>query len=130
MLNITLWVLQFLLAAAYLAHGWMFLSPPASMAEQLNAEISPALRIFIGVAEVLAAIGLTLPAITRIMPSIVPAAAAGLVIVMISATIFHVARGEMSAAVVTIILLALVSSVAYARWKVAPIPPRSATHAR
>jgi hypothetical protein len=49
-----------------------------------------------------------------------------LAIVMISATIFHITRGEMSAAVVTAILLALVSFVAYTRWKVAPILPRTA----
>ena len=59
MLNISVWVLQFLLAAAFRAHGWLFLSPPATMVEQMNASINPALRIFIGVAEVLAAIGLT-----------------------------------------------------------------------
>jgi putative oxidoreductase len=126
MLNICVWVLQFLLAAAYLAHGWLFLSPPATMVEQMNASINPALRIFIGVAEVLAAVGLILPAVTRIMPSLVPAAAAGLGIVMISATIFHIGRGETSSAVVTAILFALVSFVAYIRWKVSPIRARTA----
>ena len=125
MLNVCLWVLQFLLAAAFLAHGWLFLSPPATMVDQMNAAINPALRLFIGVAEVLAAVGLTLPGVTRVMPSLVPSAAAGLAIVMISATIFHIARGETSSAVVTAILLALVSFVAYARWKVSPIRPRT-----
>lgn len=126
MLNISAWVLQFLLAAVFLAHGWLFLSPPAAMVEQMNASIPPALRIFIGVAEVLAAVGLTLPGITRVMPSLVPSAAAGLAIVTMSATVFHIARGEASSAVVTAILLALVSFVAYTRWKVWPIRPRSA----
>jgi uncharacterized membrane protein YphA (DoxX/SURF4 family) len=125
MLNISVWVLQFLLAAAFLAHGWLFLWPPATLVEQMNASISPALRIFIGVAEVLAAIGLTLPGITRIMPSMVPSAAAGLAIVMISATVFHIARGEMSSGAVTAILLALSLLVAYTRWKVSPILPRT-----
>jgi uncharacterized membrane protein YphA (DoxX/SURF4 family) len=125
MLNISLWVLQFLLAAAFLAHGWMFLSPPASFVQQLNASINPAFRIFIGLAEVLAAIGLTVPGITHVMPSLVPASAAALAIVMIGATAFHVARGEMSSAVVTVILLALVSFVAYMRWKALPIRPRT-----
>ena len=125
MRNISVWVLQFLLAAAFLAHGWMFLSPPATMVEQMNAAINPSLRIFIGVAEVLAAIGLTLPAVTGIMPWLVPGAAAGLAMVMISATVFHVARGEISSAVVTAILLGLTSFVAYTRWKVLPIRPRT-----
>ena len=125
MLNISLWVLQFLLAAAFLAHGWLFLSPPADMVEQMNASINPAFRIFIGVAEVLAAVGLTLPGLTRILPSMVPSAAAGLAIVMISATVFHISRGEMSSALVTAILLVLVSLVAYTRWKVLPIRRRT-----
>jgi hypothetical protein len=80
-----------------------------------------ALRHFIGVAEVLAAIGLTLPGITRIMPWLVPSAAAGLMIVMISATIFHATRGEAGSAITTAILLAVVTFVAYMRWKVRPI---------
>jgi len=124
MLNITLWALQFLLALAFFAHGWMFLSPPASMVEQMNASIAPALRIFIGVAEVLAAVGLTVPGITRVQPWLVPAAAAGLAVVMVCATVFHVARAEISSAVITTILFGLVSFVAYMRWKVMPILPR------
>ena len=74
---------------------------------------------------VLAAIGLTLPGITHIMPSLVPSAAAGLTIVMIGATVFRIARGEISSAVVTTILLALTVFVACTRWKVLPIRPRA-----
>ena len=48
MLNITLWVLQALLALAFLAHGWLYLQPPAEMVEQMNAAINPSFRIFIG----------------------------------------------------------------------------------
>jgi putative oxidoreductase len=125
MLNISVWVLQFVLAAAFLAHGWMFLSPPASLLAQMNAAIHPTFRIFIGVAEVVAAIGLTLPGLTRVMPWVVPAAAAGLAIVTISATVFHITRGEVSSALVTAILLALTSFVAYVRWRVLPILPRA-----
>jgi uncharacterized membrane protein YphA (DoxX/SURF4 family) len=50
-----LWVLQVLLALAFLAHGWMFLFPPASLLEQMNAAIAPGFRLFLGAAEVLAA---------------------------------------------------------------------------
>ena len=121
MLNITLWVLQVLLALAFLAHGWLYLSPPADMVQQLNAAMAPPLRVFIGVAEVAAAVGLTVPALTRTLPWLVSAAAAGLAVVMISATVFHLARGEMSSAAVTTVLLAVTSFVAYMRWKVAPI---------
>ena len=78
-----------LLAVVFLAHGTFLLVPPASMIEQMNAAMSPAFRIFIGVSEVAAAIGLTVPGLTRVLPWLVPAAAAGLMVVMISATVFH-----------------------------------------
>ena len=121
MLNITLWVLQGLLALAFLAHGWLYLRPPAEMVEQMNAAINPSFRIFIGAAEVLAAIGLIVPGITRVMPWLVPAAAAGLMIVMISATTFHVSRSEFGPAGATAVLFALSAFVAYVRWRIAPI---------
>jgi uncharacterized membrane protein YphA (DoxX/SURF4 family) len=113
-----------LLALAFLAHGWIMLFPPPEMIDQMNASISPALRIFIGVAEVLAAVGLTLPGFTRIMPWLVPWAAAGLMVVMICATVFHVMRNEMMSALTTAILFALVTFVAYMRWKPLPIRAR------
>jgi hypothetical protein len=119
--NLSLWVLQALLAMAFLAHGWVLLFPPVSMIAQMNAAIPRGLQIFIGVAEVLAAVGLTLPGITRIQPWLVPCAAAGLMIVMISATVFHAMRGEMSSAATTAILLAVATFVAYMRWRVMPI---------
>jgi uncharacterized membrane protein YphA (DoxX/SURF4 family) len=124
-MNILLWVLQGLLAVAFLAHGCLLLFPPASMVEVMNASIQPTLRLFIGVAEVLAAIGLTLPGITRVQPWLIPCAAAGLMIVMVSATIFHIIRGEISSAITTAILFVLVAFVAYMRWKVNPILPRT-----
>lgn len=124
-MNILLWVLQVLLAAAFLAHGRMFLFPPENMVAVMNASIPPALRLFIGVAEVLAAIGLTLPGFARILPWLVPSSAAGLMIVMIGAVALHVSRGEVSAAITTAILLAMVTFVAYMRWRVLPILPRT-----
>ena len=125
-MNVALWILQSLLAVAFLAHGWLFLFPPASMVELMNAVIPPAFRIFIGVAEVLAAVGLTLPGITRILPPLVPCAAAGLMIVMIPATVLHLARGEYGSAAATAVLLVVLAFVAYMRWKVKPISPRTA----
>jgi hypothetical protein len=88
--------------------------------------MSPAFRLFLGVAEVLAAIGLTVPGLTRILPWLVPTAAAGLMIVMIGAITLHVSRGEVSSAITTTVLLALLTFVAYMRWRVRPILPRTA----
>jgi putative oxidoreductase len=123
-MNILLWVLQALLALAFAAHGWLLLAPPASMVAQMNATLPRWFQIFLGVAEVLAAVGLTLPGITRIQPWLVPAAAAGIMVVMVSATGFHLMRGEVSSAITTLVLLALASFVAYMRFKVIPIRPR------
>jgi putative oxidoreductase len=123
-MNILLWVLQALLALAFFAHGGLFLFPPAAMVDQINASLPRWFQLFLGVAEVLAAVGLTLPGATRIQPWLVPCAAAGIMIVMISASIFHAMRGEVSSAITTVVLLAVATFIAYMRWRVAPIRPR------
>jgi len=123
-MHILLWVLQVLLALAFFAHGLLLLFPPAAMVDQMNAALPRWFQLFIGVAEVVAAVGLTLPGLTRIQPWLVSSAAAGIMIVMISATIFHLMRGEVSSAITTLVLLAVATFVAYMRWRVAPIQPR------
>jgi len=125
-MNIALWVLQILLAAAFFAHGWLLLMPPPEIAAQMNAELPRAFWVFLGVAEVLAAVGLTLPGITRILPSLVPSAAAGVMVVMIAATIWHLVRAEYSSAAITVVLLAMATFTAFGRWRLLPIPPRHA----
>jgi|SRR5712672_996927 uncharacterized membrane protein YphA (DoxX/SURF4 family) len=126
-MNIVLWVLQVLLAAAFFAHGCLFLFPPAAMVDQMNASLPRWFQLFLGVAEVLAAVGLTLPGVTRIQPWLVPSAAAGIMFVMISATIFHLMRNEVSSAITTLVLLAMATFVAYMRWRVVPIRVRRVT---
>jgi putative oxidoreductase len=126
-MNITLWVLQVLLAVAFFAHGWLFLMPPPDIAAQMNASLPRWFQVFIGVAEVVAAVGLTLPGVTRILPWLVSCAAGGVMIVMISATVYHVFREEIGSAAITAVLLAMASFIAYARWRIAPIRPRQAT---
>ena len=123
-MNALLWVLQGLLAVAFFAHGCLLLFPPAPMLQQMATVMSDWFRLFLGVAEVLAAIGLTVPGITRIQPRLISRAAAGLMIVMVGATVLHSTRGETSSAIVTAILFALLACVAYLRWKVRPIAPR------
>jgi hypothetical protein len=125
-MNIVLWILQVLLALAFLAHGWLFLAPPPAIAAQMNATLPRWFQLFLGVAEILAGVGLTLPGITKIKPWLVVWAAGGIMIVMVAATIFHVRRGEISSAVVTLILLAIATFVAYMRHRVRPIASRAA----
>jgi putative oxidoreductase len=122
--NVVLWILQVLLAGVFLAHGGFMVAPPADMVAMINAQLTPGFRIFVGVAEILAAIGLTLPGITRILPWLTSWAAAGLMIVMGSAVVFHLFRGETSSAITVAVLFVLLTVVAYTRWKIRPISPR------
>ena len=86
-MNIVLWILQVLLAVAFLAHGLLFLFPPPEIAALMNASLPRWFQLFLGVAEILAAVGMILPGVTRILPWLVTWAAVGIMIVMVSATI-------------------------------------------
>ena len=128
-LNIALWILQVLLAVVYVAHGWLMVAPPAELVAMINEQLGEGFRLFIGVAELLAAAGLILPGVTRILPWLTPLAAAGLMIVMGSATVLHISRGESGSAISAAVLFVLVTIVAYTRWKVQPIASRKSAQA-
>jgi uncharacterized membrane protein YphA (DoxX/SURF4 family) len=128
-MNILLWVLQVLLALAFFAHGCLLLAPPAAIADQMNASLPRWFQLFLGIAEILAAVGLTIPGLTRIQPWLVSWAAAGIMIVMICATIYHFGRGEVSSALTTFLLLCVATFIAYMRWRVLPIAERHASRA-
>jgi hypothetical protein len=123
-MNIVLWIVQVLLALAFFAHGVMMLVPPPEIAALMNAALPRWFQVFLGVAEVAAAIGITLPGITRIMPGLVVWAAVGIMIVMVSATVYHLARSEWSSAFITLILLAMAAFVGHMRYRVLPIAAR------
>ena len=123
-MNILLWVIQILLALAFFAHGLLLLFPPAAIVAQMNATLPRWFQLSLGVAELLAAVGLTLPGLTRIQPWLVSYAAAGIMIVMVCATVFHLSRGELSSALTTAVLLVMATFVAYMRWRILPIRAR------
>jgi hypothetical protein len=123
-MNIVLWILQVLLALAFFAHGLLFLFPPPEIAALMNASLPRWFQLFLGVAEIAAAIGITLPGITRIMPWLVTWAAVGIMIVMVSATVYHLARSEWSSAFITLVLLAMAAFVGHMRHRVLPIAVR------
>lgn len=123
-MNVALWIVQVILAVVFLAHGLMFLNPPAEVAAQMNASLPRWFQVFLGVAEVAAAAGLILPGATRILPQLVPAAAIGVAIVTVSATVLHVARAEYSSAYITFVLLLMAGFVAFGRLQRVPIAPR------
>jgi hypothetical protein len=119
-----LWVVQILLAALFLFAGGMKLVLPL---EKLAGPVAlpGALMRFIGVVEVLGAVGLILPAVLRIKPWLTPLAALGLVVVMIGAVVITLIAGEPFAAVMSAVVGLLAAFVAYGRWRLAPIADSS-----
>ena len=79
---------------------------------------------FIGTSELLGAIGLLLPSLTRVKPIFTAWAGAGLATVMVLATGFHVMRDEMQFIGVTLTLAVVAAFVAWGRFVGRPIEPR------
>jgi hypothetical protein len=120
-MNTFLWVAQVLLALVFLAHALLFLFPTEAVRKiKDQSPFSAGFLQFIYVAEILAAFGLTLPGLTGILSWLTPLAAAGLASIMVGATVFHVSRKEIPSAVVTAVLFALATFVAYMRLFVMP----------
>jgi hypothetical protein len=120
-MNTVIWLCQILLALVFLAHGVMLLVPPAEMAAQMNAALPRGFWVFLGIAEVAAAVGLTIPVLIRRYQWLIWWAAGGIMIVMISATVFHLMRREIGSAVVTFVLLGMATLVAGARRRDHPM---------
>ena len=96
--NRTLWVLQSLLAAVFLAAGLVKLVLPIPPTEG-PLVLPDAFLQFIGVVETLGAAGLILPMALGILPALTPVAAAGLTIVMVGAVVVTaVSMGPLMAA--------------------------------
>ena len=119
-MNITLWIIAGLLAVAFLAAGAMKLAQPkAKLAESGMAwteDFSDSQVKLIGLAEVLGAIGLVLPAATGIATFLTPLAAAGLAVTMAGAAITHLRRGEGSMVPINVVLGGLALFVAVMRF--------------
>ena len=124
-LHISLWVVQVILAALF---GYVGLMKMITPAEQLMESGMSAVNFvgigmtrFIGVSELIGAIGLILPAALRIKPILTPLAASGIAVIMILATAYHIYAGEPPA---TIAFFLLAAFVAWGRFKKAPIEPK------
>jgi uncharacterized membrane protein YphA (DoxX/SURF4 family) len=119
-MNVALWVVAGLLALAFLAAGLMKISQPkeklAASGMAWTEDFSPGTVKAIGTLELLAAIGLILPAALGIVPVLTPLAATGLVVVMIGAAVTHARRKEHQMILVNLVLLALAAVVAWGRF--------------
>jgi DoxX-like family len=117
--NVALWVVQGLLAALFLFAGGAKLVMPLDQMEGPVALPGWFMR-FLGVAEVLGALGLVLPGLLRIRPGLTPLAAAGLVIIIIGATVITWVGGMVGVALMNVVVALLAAFVAYGRWRLAP----------
>ncbi|KFL31828.1 hypothetical protein JP75_07180 [Devosia riboflavina] len=126
--NIGLWVAQVILAAVYVMAGFMKLTQPidALVASGMAyaGDYPELLTRFIGTMEVLGAIGIILPAATRIAPFLTPLAALGFSTIQVLAIGLHSMRGEFQVLPVNLVLLALSLFVLWGRLRKAPISPR------
>ena len=113
--NVTLWIIQGLLAALFLFAGVMkLILPIEAMAGPV--ELPGAFLRFIGVVELLGGVGLVLPWLLRIRPELTPLAGAGLVVVMAGATVITAMGGSVAGAAVPLVVGLLAATVAFGRW--------------
>ena len=118
-MNIALWIVQGLLAALFLFAGVMKLVLPL---DQMTGPVPlPGWFMrFLGVVEVLGGLGLILPGLLRIRTGLTSLAAAGLVIIMIGATVITAKGGDVVPALIPLAVGLLAAFVAYGRWRLRP----------
>ena len=112
--NRALWIVQGLLAALFLFAGGMKVITPVEVLSAMSPFPGEFIR-FIGICEVLGAVGLILPYALRILPGLTALAAAGLVVIMVGATVSTLAIGGGLLALPTLLFGLLAGLVAYGR---------------
>ena len=120
-LNRALWTAQTLAALLFLFAGSMKFIMPAEKMQQGPIVFSIAFMHFIGICEILGALGLVLPGVSRIQTWLTPLAAAGLTIIMIGATAVTIPAMGAAAAILPVIVGVVTAWIAYARTRVAPV---------
>ena len=124
-MNILLWIIQVLLALMFLFAGGMKLVIPSEVLQSMGPPtqiVFPGWFMkFIGLCEVLGALGLILPGVFRRQQHLTPIAAIGLTIIMIGAVVVTVMGPGFKFAISPLVTGLLCAFVAYGRWKVRPL---------
>lgn len=121
-MNTALWIVQALVALAFVASGAFKLARPKSaLASNMGwvEDFSPGAIKLIGAAEVAGGAGVVLPWLTGIAPVLTPLAAGALVVVMLGAVATHLRRGERTQVAPATGLAALAALVAVGRFVLA-----------
>jgi len=118
-MNIALWIIQILLALLFLFAGGtkLYFSSEvlAAMGPPNQVHLPGLFLKFIGLCEVLGALGLVLPGLLRIRPQLTFLAGAGLLIIMIGAVVVTIAGPGVGAAIPPLVVALLCAFVAYGR---------------
>jgi len=124
--NTLLWVLQWVFGIYFVAIGIMHFIVPDGLPALMEwmYELDDTMHVIVGIAEILGGLGLILPSLTGIRPELTVYAAAGLVLVMLGAIVFHATRSEGASIANNVFLGAVVAFIGYGRWKLDPILPR------
>ena len=119
-MNIALWIVQVLLALGFLASGVeKFVKSRAELVEgdrAWAADLTDGQVKTIGTLELLATVGLIVPAALDIIPILTALAATGLVALMGAAIITHIRRAEPRVLPINLVLGALALFVAIGRF--------------
>ena len=121
-MNLTLWIIAGLLAAAFLLAGASKLFIPQEKLAKAPGggwvlEFSAGFVKALGAVEILGAVGLILPALLDIVPILVPLAAVGLALIMVGAAIVSFRRQEFKHVLLNLTYLALAAFVAWDRFR-------------
>jgi uncharacterized membrane protein YphA (DoxX/SURF4 family) len=119
--NRLLWTAQIVVALIFLFAGSMKFIMPAEKMQQGPIVFPLAFMYFIGICECLGALGLILPAATRIRTGLTPLAAAGLTVIMIGATTVTVMAMGVAPAIFPAVVGVITAAIAYGRTRVAPL---------
>ena len=118
-MNIAIWVIQGILALMFGMAGVMKSTQAKEKLEPKMPwmkEYSAGMVKFVGVSELLGAIGLIVPLATGIVPILTPLAAVGLALIMVLAMAYHMPKGEYKETAINAVLLILCAAVAYFRF--------------